>query len=104
MILGSVALGIDDELSDMEAVIYLSQPIWKQYGAELQLDLNKCLSETNLWKQEGSIISVQPLSWLLGGQGEDIILTNNVPWENISIESLVKYPRQSRGYLTANKK
>lgn len=89
LILGSVGLGIDDELSDMEAVIYLPQETWKQYGANLQLSLNKCVAETNLWTPEGSIICVHPFSWLLDGQGEKIICNSDpISWEEISIESL----------------
>lgn len=92
MILGSVGLHIDDELSDMEAVIYLPDAIWKQNGI-LQIELEECLAETNPWKREGinngSIISVHPLSWLLNFQGEKI-LTNggNVEWDKLSFESL----------------
>ena len=37
MILGSVGLHIDDAFSDMEAVLYLPDPIWKQNGV-LQID------------------------------------------------------------------
>lgn len=89
MILGSVGLGIDDGFSDMEAVIYLPQQIWRKYGGKLQLDLNKKISETNLWKKEGSIICVHPLSWLLDGNGEKIMSNvENIPWNDISFESL----------------
>lgn len=88
MILGSVGLRIDDELSDMEAVIYLPDKIWKR-NSLLQIELDKCLSQTNLWKQEGSIICVHPLSWLLDYQGEKILANGgNVPWGKLSFESL----------------
>lgn len=89
MILGSVGLEIDDKYSDLEAVIYLPQKIWKEHGALLQLNLNKCLIETNIWKSEGSIISVHPFSWMLDGQGEKVLNNSeNILWEEISIESL----------------
>ena len=85
---GSVGLGIDDELSDMEAAIYLPDEIWKQNGM-LQINLIECLAETNLWKQGGSIISVYPLSWMLDGQGEKLLEADaNVDWEKISFDSL----------------
>jgi hypothetical protein len=92
MILGSVGLGIDDELSDVEVVIYLPDEIWKQNGL-LQITLDKCLAKTNLWTQEGSlngsIICVHPLSWLLDNQGKKILANGgNVPWEKLSFESL----------------
>ena len=38
-ILGSVGLGIDDERSDLEAVIYLPEALWRREGAGLQLSL-----------------------------------------------------------------
>ena len=84
---GSVGLGIDDEFSDLEAAIYLPDEIWKQNGL-LQINLIKCLSETNLWQQGGSIISVYPLSWLLDGQAEKILAGNDIDWEKIQFDSL----------------
>jgi len=87
MILGSVGLGIDDELSDFEAVIYLPDDIWKQNGL-LQINLDKCLLETNLWRQGCSIICVHPLSWMLDGKGEKILANGDVPWSEIQMESL----------------
>jgi hypothetical protein len=90
MILGSVGLGNDDELSDVEAVFYLPSEIWKEKGAWLQLTLDQCLRETNPWKQEnGSILCVHPLSWLLDTRGEGILADDGtVPWEELSFESL----------------
>lgn len=89
MILGSVGLGIDDEYSDLEAAIYLDDPIWKKLGGQLQLSLNDCLFETNPWKREGSVISVYPLSWLLDGQAKKFLASaNNLPWEDVSFETL----------------
>lgn len=41
MILGSVGLGIDDKFSDMEAAVYLDDPVWHKHGARLQLSLNE---------------------------------------------------------------
>lgn len=46
MIFGSVGLGIDDELSDLEAGIFLPDEIWKQNGFLLQIDLDKYLGLT----------------------------------------------------------
>ena len=85
---GSVGLGIDDELSDVEAIIYLPDEIWKKNGM-LQINLDKLLLETNLWQQGGSIICVHPLSWALdGGHGEKVLAGDNIPWEEIQIEAL----------------
>jgi len=87
MIMGSVGLGIDDELSDLEAAIYLPDEIWKKNGL-LQINLIKCLAETNLWQPGGSIISVYPLSWLLDGQGEKILAGDDIDWDKMQFDSL----------------
>ena len=89
MILGSVGLGIDDESSDLEAAIYLDDDLWRSKGKQLQLSLNGCLSRTNKWKSKGSILCVHPVSWLLDGNAI-AFLTNddNLPWENVSFETL----------------
>ena len=96
-IVGSVGLGIDDELSDVEAIIYLPDEIWKQNGM-LQINLDKCLLETNLWKQNGSIICVHPLSWLLDGHGEKILESGKVPWLEVQLESLFPIQNQPIWY------
>ena len=89
MILGSVALGIDDELSDLEAAVYLDDTVWRESGGQLQLTLNDCLSKTNPWKNDGSVISVHPLSWLLDGQAKKFLQSSrNLPWEKVSFETL----------------
>ena len=88
IILGSVGLGIDDEFSDVETVIYLPDPVWKSRGGYLQIDMDKLLLETNLWQHEGSILCVHPLSWLLDGQGEKILADGYVSWDKIQSDSL----------------
>lgn len=89
MILGSVGLGIDDEISDIEAAIYLDDVIWKNQGKQLQLLLNDCIAKTNKWKREGSIICVHPVSWLLDGNSKKFLSDNDaLPWENVSFETL----------------
>ena len=84
---GSVGLGIDDEFSDVEAAIWLPDDIWKQNGM-LQINLDKCLLETNLWQQGGSGIQVYPLSWILDGKGKKILESGNVPWKKIPFDAL----------------
>lgn len=89
MILGSVGLGIDDELSDMEAAVYLNDPVWKKSGGQLQLSLNDCLFEANPWRKDGSVISVYPLSWLLDGHAKKFLTdASDLPWESVSFETL----------------
>ena len=101
-IVGSVGLGVDDGLSDVEAIIYLPDEIWKQNGM-LQINLDKLLLQTNLWKQSGSIICVHPMSWMLDGHGEKILACGQVPWGKLQFESLfviqnmpVLYDRKGR--------
>jgi len=84
---GSVGLGIDDDFSDVEAAIYLPDDIWKQNGM-LQINLDKLVLETNLWRQKGSGIQVYPLSWLLDGQGDKILTGSDIAWEKIQFDSL----------------
>ena len=106
MILGSVGLGIDDEISDIEASIYLDDAIWENQGKQLQLLLNDCLAKTNNWKREGSILCVHPVSWLLDGSANKFLSNNdNLPWENISFETLFTMQKNtiilnSKGILT----
>jgi hypothetical protein len=89
MILGSVGLGIDDDISDIEVAIYLDDKLWKSRGKQLQLLLNDCLTKTNRWKKEGSIICVHPVSWLLDGNAEKFLIdTDELPWEKVSFETL----------------
>lgn len=84
---GSVGLGIDDELSDVEGAIYLPDDIWKKNGL-LQINLDQCLRETNLWQPGGSGIQVYPLSWILDGKGEKILAGGEIPWEKIPFDAL----------------
>jgi hypothetical protein len=86
---GSVGFGIDDELSDLDANIYLNEPTWKEYGAVLQLSMNELVSDTNPYLKGGSGIYVQPLSWLLDFQGEKFLdSAHTPPWSKVSIECL----------------
>jgi hypothetical protein len=91
MVIGSVGLGTDDEFSDVEAGIHLPDDIWKARGGYLQIDLDKCLRETNLWQQPCSIIPVKPLSWLFDWKGEKMLADGIVPWEEIDFESLFDF-------------
>jgi|LSQX01.1.fsa_nt_gb hypothetical protein len=86
---GSVGFGIDDELSDLDANIYLKESSWKEYGSTLQLSMNKLVSDTNPYLKAGSGIYVQPLSWLLDFQGEKFLDSAHTPsWSKVSIEWL----------------
>ena len=89
MVLGSAGLGIADEASDLEAAVYLEDPLWKKQGGQLQLTLNECLYRTCPYKMEGSVISVSPLSWLLDGHAKEFLeRQEDLPWEKVSFEDL----------------
>lgn len=89
MILGSVGLGNDDELSDLEVGVYLGNSDWRQFGREIQLSLNELLRNNNPWKEKGSVLCVHPTSWLLDGQAHKFLKsTDNPPWEDVSFETL----------------
>lgn len=89
LILGSVGLGIDDALSDLEAGLYLDEPLWREQGSGLQLDLNLILEATNPWRKKGSILCVHPSSWLLDGQMENLLSgRSEKAWDHISMEAL----------------
>lgn len=88
-ILGSVGLGIDDARSDLEAVIYLPEALWRREGAGLQLAMDRCLRQYNPWQRAGSILSVHPMGWALDGQGETLLARPEAfAWEEASIPSL----------------
>lgn len=89
MILGSVGLGNDDELSDLEVGIYFSESDWKQFGREIQLSLNNLLRNNNPWQEKGSVLCVHPTSWLLDGQAHKFLEgKDNLPWKDVSFETL----------------
>ena len=86
---GSVGLGIDDEFSDVEAIIHLPDELWKKRGGYLQIDLDKLLLETNLWLQPCSIICVHPLSWMIKGDVEKVLSgEGDIPWSEIEFDTL----------------
>lgn len=88
-ILGSVGLGIDDARSDLEAVIYLPEPLWQRAGAGLQLAMDRCLRQHNPWQREGSILSVHPIGWALDGQGWTLLeRPEDFAWDEVSIPAL----------------
>ena len=92
---GSVGQGNDDEYSDLDCEIYLPDDVWKRNGL-LQIELDQCVSKTNLWKQKGtlngSMIAVHPLSWLLDYQAKKILANGgNVPWGKLKFETLFSF-------------
>ena len=85
---GSFGLGIADELSDLDAHIYLDDLLWKAHGGQLQLTLEHCAPKfaSTVGHPE---ICVFPMSWLLGGHYQEFLeSTEDAPWEKVSIENL----------------
>jgi len=89
IVLGSQGLGTADEFSDLEAAVYLHDPIWREYGGHLQLLLNERLRATCPCRSDGSVISACPHSWLLDGHAHEFIGGKApLPWEQVFIEDL----------------
>ena len=84
IVLGSQGLGIADHLSDLEAAVYLDDPLWREQGGQLQLLLNQLLQATCPCRLAGSVIAVWPRSWLLGGNTAALLSDD----EDLSIEEL----------------
>lgn len=103
-VIGSVGLGLNDELSDMEAEILLPAALWRQQGGQLQLTLVhqlepfsassrahcECPGDPFSWMHFGHPeIGVHPRSLELAGQAEEVFAgKKDVPWGKISVEKL----------------
>ncbi|TET44753.1 DUF4037 domain-containing protein [candidate division TA06 bacterium] len=88
LIPGSYGLGIADEFSDLDAVIYLDDPLWQTHGGQLQLMLEHC--PHSFAKTVGHPeICVHPSWWLLNGHYKEFLENKaDLPWEKVSIEDL----------------
>ncbi|MDQ1328222.1 MAG: hypothetical protein QG641_1507 [Candidatus Poribacteria bacterium] len=85
-ITGSFGLGIADEFSDLDANIWLDDPLWKRYGGHLQLTLENYLEQFAPNRNHAEIC-VWPLSWL--GDRKDFLENKaDLPWEKVSLEAL----------------
>lgn len=101
---GSVGLGVEDELSDLDVALFLPEKLWKERGGQLQLTLlhdlepfiahpSSVFSRDPLvwWNFRHSEICVHPLSMLLCGQAESVLAgERDVPWEEVAIEELLQ--------------
>jgi hypothetical protein len=104
---GSVGEGLHDELSDLDATLFLPKEMWKARGGQLQLTLlhslepfiahpyalySECAGDPFSWPAfRHSEISVHPWSELLCGQAESVLAgEQEVPWEEVSIEELLQ--------------
>jgi len=88
MVTGSFGFGLGDESSDLDANIYLDDPLWKSQGGQVQLLLEH--SPDSFARTVGHPeICVHPLSWLLD-EHRKLFLEGrrDLPWEQVSIEDL----------------
>ena len=100
---GSYGLEVADGLSDLDAMIYLDDPLWRAQGGQVQLLVYRlppfaghfvahCETPGDpfAWPVFGhSEINVHPLSWLLDKQALAFLeSTPDPPWGKVSIESL----------------
>jgi Domain of unknown function (DUF4037) len=101
---GSVGLGLHDRWSDLEATIYLDDPLWLEQGGQLQLLMMHGLpafsarsephcafpGEPHKWPISGHPeINVHPVSWLLDHHANEFLAANEeLPWEAVSVEAL----------------
>lgn len=87
---GSFGLGIADQYSDLDAVIWLDDAHWQSDGAALQLmlihDIPRFLTTTSEQRDHPEIV-VHPVSWLgrLHAFLED---GSDQPWEEVAVEQL----------------
>ena len=83
---GSYGLGIADKWSDLDALIYLDDALWKSRGGQVQLLLETELPRFAV-KSDHCQICVWPVSWLDKLRG---FLDNqsDPPWEEETIERL----------------
>ncbi len=89
---GSYGLGIADEYSDLDVIIWLDDLLWKEQGGQVQLLLE------HIPKFAKSVshceISVWPLSWL-GYRKEFLQDKADLPWENVKFEELYELQNNS---------
>ncbi len=84
---GSYGLGIADERSDLDAVLYLDDPLWKSRGGQLQLLLDHMPEKFTTTTHDHPEICVWPHSWL-GDRRAFLEGSGDPPWEKVPVEEL----------------
>ena len=89
LVFGSFGLGTADEISDLDATIYLDDPLWKEQGAELQLLFETSFERFGADETYCCDICVHPLSWLR--EQRQFLETRaearaELPWEKLTLE------------------
>jgi len=89
-VMGSFGLGIADEFSDLDCIIYLDDPLWNAQGGHVQLLLETSLpafaADGHHWE-----MNVHPISWLRDLREFLNVVPENkaeLPWEELQIEDL----------------
>ena len=85
---GSYALGVTDQFSDLEAIIWLDDPLWKTHGGQVQLMLQRWEQQHGRFAPAGyghSEIYVWSFS-RLGCLREFLEMKADLPWEKVGIE------------------
>ena len=86
-IAGSYGLGLADEYSDLDSVIWLDDALWKRQGGQVQLMLQHCPQKFLADMGIHCEICVWPLSWLRERR-EFLENKENLPWEKVTFEEL----------------
>lgn len=86
-IAGSYGLGIADQYSDLDSVIWLDDGLWKRQGGQVQLMLQHCPQKFLPDMGIHCEICVWPLSWLRE-RGEFLEDKDDLPWEKVTFEEL----------------
>ena len=93
---GSYGLDIADEYSDLDAILWLDDPIWKEKGGKVQLTLENDFprfGRTDILSEHGHAeVNVWPLSWL-GDRRLFLNDTSDMPWEQVPFEDLFEIQR-----------
>jgi hypothetical protein len=84
-VIGSYGLGIADSLSDLDAVVYLPDPVWETSGRQLQLLLEKHLPPFGAPTTHPGVV-VWPRRWL--GKLVAFLDDTPPPWEEETVERL----------------
>ena len=81
-------MGIADRFSDLDAIVWLDDPLWKTHGGQVQLVLQQREQQQKRFAPAEygySEIYVWPLRWL-GHLREFLESKETLPWEKVKIE------------------
>ena len=92
---GSYGLGIADEYSDLDAILWLNDSLWKKEGGKVQIALENNIRRfgpTDILSEHGHAeVNVWPLSRL--GDLRQFLNDADMPWEQVPFEDLFEIQR-----------